>query len=46
MTVWVALLRGLNVGGHRRVPMDRWRQALRARGCEAVRTYLQSGNAC
>ena len=44
MTVWVALLRGVNVGGHRRVPMADLRRTVAARGGEQVRTYLQSGN--
>ena len=45
MTRWVALLRGVNVGGHRRVPMAALRTALEAAGMRDVRTYLQSGNA-
>lgn len=45
MTRWVALLRGVNVGGHRRVPMSDLRQGLTAAGLTGVRTYLQSGNA-
>lgn len=45
MTCWVALLRGVNVGGHRRLGMAAWRQALQQRGADGVRTYLQSGNA-
>lgn len=45
MTRWVALLRGVNVGGHRRVPMTDLRDALTAAGFGDVRTYLQSGNA-
>lgn len=45
MTRWVALLRGVNVGGHRRLPMAAWRAALQERGATRVRTYLQSGNA-
>lgn len=45
LTCWVALLRGVNVGGHRRLGMAAWRQALQQRGADGVRTYLQSGNA-
>ena len=41
---FVALLRGINVGGHRRVPMPRLREILEAEGLERVRTYVQSGN--
>lgn len=44
-TSWVALLRGVNVGGHRRVPMAALREALGAAGLGDVRTHLQSGNA-
>jgi uncharacterized protein (DUF1697 family) len=45
VTAWVALLRGVNVGGHRRVPMSALRERLEQRGARGVRTYLQSGNA-
>ena len=45
MTRWVVLLRGVNVGGRRRVPMAALRDALTAAGFRDVRTYLQSGNA-
>ncbi|HVM28225.1 MAG TPA: DUF1697 domain-containing protein, partial [Mycobacteriales bacterium] len=45
MTRWVALLRGVNVGGHRRVPMADLRRTLTACGAADVRTHLQSGNA-
>jgi uncharacterized protein (DUF1697 family) len=45
VTSWAALLRGVNVGGHRRVPMADWRRSLERHGCADVRTYLQSGNA-
>ena len=41
---YVALLRGVNVGGHNKVPMATLRQALEASGLERVRTYIQSGN--
>ncbi len=45
MTTWVVLLRGVNVGGHRRVPMADLRAGLAAAGLGEVRTYVQSGNA-
>ncbi|MFJ4774227.1 DUF1697 domain-containing protein [Streptomyces uncialis] len=45
MTTYAALLRGINVGGHRKVPMADLRQLLEDLGYENVRTYLQSGNA-
>lgn len=41
---WIALLRGVNVGGRRRVPMAPLRAALADAGFTAVRTYVQSGN--
>jgi uncharacterized protein (DUF1697 family) len=40
----IALLRGVNVGGHRRVPMGALRELLAGLGYEDVGTYLQSGN--
>jgi uncharacterized protein (DUF1697 family) len=43
-TVHVALLRGINVGGHRKVPMAQLRDALGGAGFDGVRTHLQSGN--
>src|SRR4051794_33052971 len=44
-TVWVALLRGINVGGHARVAMSDLRGLLESLGFDDVRTVLQSGNA-
>src|SRR3954449_4259754 len=40
----IALLRGINVGGHKKVPMARLREVLEGAGFEDVRTYVQSGN--
>lgn len=40
----VALLRGINVGGHRRVPMTDLRALCPALGFESFATYIQSGN--
>lgn len=40
----MALLRGINVGGHRKVPMRELREALTDAGFSQVRTYIQSGN--
>lgn len=42
---YAALLHGINVGGHRKVPMAELRTLLTELGHGAVRTYLQSGNA-
>lgn len=44
MTVWVALLRAVNVGGHNVLPMAALRTELTAAGLDGVRTYVQSGN--
>ncbi len=40
----VALLRGVNVGGSKRVPMAELRDLAEALGWQSVRTYIQSGN--
>ncbi|MFI1971734.1 hypothetical protein BLA24_19860 [Streptomyces cinnamoneus] len=42
---YAALLRGINVGGHKKVPMAGLRELLTELGHGDVRTYLQSGNA-
>lgn len=44
MKTWIALLRGINVGGHNRLPMSSLRQILESAGCVQVKTYIQSGN--
>lgn len=44
MPVYVALLRGVNVGGNNKVTMADLRTALEAAGFARVRTYIQSGN--
>lgn len=44
MTRFVALLRGVNVGGHNKLPMADLREALTRDGLDTVRTYIQSGN--
>lgn len=44
MPSFVALLRGINVGGHSKVPMAKLRALAEALGWEDVRTYIQSGN--
>ncbi|MFF9069667.1 DUF1697 domain-containing protein [Streptomyces sp. NPDC014891] len=42
---YALLLRGINVSGHRKVPMPELRSVLEGLGHQDVRTYLQSGNA-
>ena len=44
MTRYVALLRGINVGRNKRIPMAGLREALEAAGYTDVRTLLVSGN--
>lgn len=43
-TTFIALLRGINVGGGNRVPMADLRALCEGLGWEEVRTYIQSGN--
>ncbi|EGX55726.1 hypothetical protein SZN_31404 [Streptomyces zinciresistens K42] len=45
MTTYAALLRGINVGGGRKVPMAELRTLMTGLGLDGVRTYLQSGQA-
>ncbi len=40
----IGWIRGINVGGRRRVPMAELREALVEAGLEDVATYIQSGN--
>ncbi len=44
VTGWAALLRGINVGGQRRVPMSELRALAMELGYANVATYVQSGN--
>ena len=44
MKTYIALLRGINVGGHKKVPMAELRELLSKSGFENVQTYIQSGN--
>ncbi|OPY34170.1 MAG: hypothetical protein A4E32_00441 [Methanomassiliicoccales archaeon PtaU1.Bin124] len=45
MTVYIAMLRGINVGSHNRLSMTDLRKTLTELGLEDVQTYIQSGNA-
>lgn len=45
MTVFVALLRGINVGGRHKLPMQVLRGIIEGAGGKDVSTYIQSGNA-
>lgn len=44
MKQYIVLLRGINVGGQKKVPMADLRQILTEANFEEVRTYIQSGN--
>lgn len=44
MTIYIALLRGINVGGHKRIKMADLKQLLETMGLRMVKTYIQSGN--
>jgi uncharacterized protein (DUF1697 family) len=44
VSAYIALLRGINVGGHHEVPMAELRQLFAGLGFGDVATYIQSGN--
>lgn len=44
MNTYIALLKGVNVGGHRKTPMASLRELLSKIGFKNVKTYIQSGN--
>jgi uncharacterized protein (DUF1697 family) len=44
MTVYVALLRGVNVGGRGKVAMGELKRTFERLGCSDVTTYINSGN--
>ncbi|WP_298555520.1 DUF1697 domain-containing protein [uncultured Algibacter sp.] len=44
MKIYIALLRGINVGGHKKIPMADLRELLTKSGLINVKTYIQSGN--
>ncbi len=44
MTTYAAFLRGINVGGHKKVPMGELRAAAEGLGYGGVATYINSGN--
>jgi uncharacterized protein (DUF1697 family) len=43
-TLYISMLRGVNVSGHRKIAMDDLRQVYSSLGFYSVRTYIQSGN--
>jgi uncharacterized protein (DUF1697 family) len=42
--IYIALLRGINVGGHKKIKMADLKKLLESMGLEKVKTYIQSGN--
>lgn len=44
MQTYIVLLKGINVGGHKKLPMAELRELLTKTGFFNVRTYIQSGN--
>jgi uncharacterized protein (DUF1697 family) len=44
MTIYIALLRGINVGGNKIIKMAALKQMFETMGFERVQTYIQSGN--
>src|SRR3954465_8007668 len=44
MALFVAFIRGINVGGNKLLPMAELKAACEAAGLTDVRTFLQSGN--
>ena len=44
MAHYIVLLRGINVGGHGKLPMAQLRTVLAELGATGVQTYIQSGN--
>jgi len=44
MKTYIVLLKGINVGGHKKVPMSKLRELLSSKGFFNVKTYIQSGN--
>lgn len=44
MTNYIAFLRGINVGGHKKVPMAELKQMFEKMGFKNVKTFLASGN--
>lgn len=44
MPTYIAMLRGINVGAHKRMKMDKLRATCEGLGLSNVQTYIQSGN--
>lgn len=44
MSIYISILRGINVGGHNQIKMDVLRQLYAELGFTDIQTYIQSGN--
>jgi len=44
MSIYISLLRGINVGGQKKLSMETLREICQGLGFRQIRTYLQSGN--
>ena len=44
MPIYISMLRGINVGAHKRMKMDQLRASFETLGFQQVKTYIQSGN--
>jgi uncharacterized protein (DUF1697 family) len=44
MAIYISMLRGINVGGHKIIKMEQLRKSFEALGFDQVQTYIQSGN--
>jgi uncharacterized protein (DUF1697 family) len=44
MPIYIALLRGINIGPHKRIKMEKLRASCEGLGFTNVKTYIQSGN--
>jgi uncharacterized protein (DUF1697 family) len=44
MSTYIALLRGINIGPHKRMKMEKLRASCEGLGFAGVKTYIQSGN--
>lgn len=44
MDTYIALFRGINVGGNHILPMQELAEILHQLGCDDIQTYIQSGN--
>ncbi len=44
MPIYIALLRGINIGPHKRMKMEKLRTCCEGLGFQSVKTFIQSGN--